>query len=191
MQWLRALAIYVVVVFALLEILRLFVSRTIENRTYVLLMVVVAVVVVVRHRNLTRARKRAEKLAADQEASAALKSHFTSAKNTSSEPQQASSTGINPPGASNSRSRLPRLELVYTNTRDMTHRRLVAPYRAGANMDYFDAWCFMEDVRRSFAFYRVKHAVNTDTGEVLTQAALYRLIHPKRQAPSWLKDSIE
>lgn len=89
-----------------------------------------------------------------------------------------------------SRSKLPRLELIYTNTRDLTQRRLVSPYRSGANMDYFDAWCFMEDVRRSFSFYRVQYAVNPETGEMLSQAALYRLIHPKRKAPPWLKESI-
>lgn len=89
-----------------------------------------------------------------------------------------------------SRSKLPRLELIYTNTRDLTQRRLVSPYRSGANMDYFDAWCFMEDVRRSFSFHRVQYAVNPETGELLSQAELYRLIHPKRKAPPWLKESI-
>jgi hypothetical protein len=58
-------------------------------------------------------------------------------------------------------------------------------------MDYFDAWCFMEDQKRSFCFYRVERATDTETGEVLSQAALYRLIHPKRIAPTWLKDTFE
>jgi hypothetical protein len=89
-----------------------------------------------------------------------------------------------------SRTKLLRLELTYTNTRDLTQQRLVLPYRSGANMDYFDAWCFMEDVRRSFSFYRVQYAINPETGELLSQAGLYRLIHPKRKAPPWLKESI-
>jgi hypothetical protein len=89
-----------------------------------------------------------------------------------------------------SRTKLPRLELTYTNTRDLTQQWLVLPYRSGANKDYFDAWCFMEDVRRSFSFYRVQYAINPETGELLSQAGLYRRIHPKRKAPLWLKESI-
>ncbi|MBX3654102.1 MAG: hypothetical protein KF686_07945 [Ramlibacter sp.] len=79
------------------------------------------------------------------------------------------------------------LELVYMDTRGVTNHRIVQPYRARANTDYFEAFCHLEESKRSFRFDRVVKATNMQTGELLSQAALYALIHPQRKPPEWLK----
>ena len=85
------------------------------------------------------------------------------------------------------RKRLPPLELTYTNTLEVTNKRLIQPYRTRANTDLFEAYCHFEDQHRSFWFCRVLHATNLQTGEMLSQADLYVLIHPKRKPPDWLE----
>lgn len=83
--------------------------------------------------------------------------------------------------------RMKNIELIYTNTRDMTHKRLIQPYKTRANIDYFEAFCFLENKKRSFCFYRIEYAIDQDTGELLSQADVYKLIHPKRTLPDWLQ----
>lgn len=75
---------------------------------------------------------------------------------------------------------LPVLRLKYTNTREQTYYRLIEPYRKGANIDYFQAFCHEENARRSFRFDRVEHAIDMNTGEILSSYKLFKLIHPTR-----------
>lgn len=86
----------------------------------------------------------------------------------------------------NRRKAIPPLELIYLNTRDQHHRRIVQPFRARANRDYFEAYCHLEESKRSFRFDRVLRATDLQTGEVFGQAALYMLVHPKRVPPARL-----
>ena len=94
-----------------------------------------------------------------------------------------SSIGASPTKAK----RLPPLELTYTNTQEITNKRVIQPYRTRANTDYFEAYCHFEDQHRSFRFDRVSCATNLQTGEILSQSDLYVLIHPKRKPPDWLE----
>lgn len=87
---------------------------------------------------------------------------------------------------------LPILELLYTNTSNQTFKRLVEPYKGGATVDTFDAWCHYDQCRRSFWFLRIQYAIDTNTGEMLSPAAVYQVIHPNRKRiPTWISDEIE
>lgn len=63
---------------------------------------------------------------------------------------------------------------------------MVQPYRIRANADYFEAYCHLEEVKRSFRFDRVLSAMDLQSGELLAQADLFKLIHPKRVPPESL-----
>jgi len=84
--------------------------------------------------------------------------------------------------------RLPSIELKYINTRDVVQKRVVQPYRVRANIDYFEAYCNLEETVRSFRFDRIHYATNVITGEILSQIDLYLLIHPKRKPPPRLEE---
>lgn len=191
MKWLKVLGIWTVTVFLITGSVRAIESASLVGRVLLVLVITLVVAFCVRFWIRRIRNMRALEASAAREAAEVLTAHLSESARRDEPVELEIHADLGGEAVSvRSRNKLPRLELIYTNTRDVTQRRLVSPYRSGANMDYFDAWCFMEDVRRSFSFYRVQYAVNPETGEMLSQAELYRLIHPKRKAPPWLKESI-
>lgn len=192
MKLLKAFGIFFASIFLITGSVRVIESASVSGRVFFVLVITLVIVFCfrywMRHMHYVRARERS--LA--REAAEVLRAHLSESAVRDDPVKRDGSADLDggEEASVRSKTKLPRLELIYTNTRDITHRRLVSPYRSGANMNYFDAWCFMEDVRRSFSFYRVQYAVDPETGELLSQADLYRLIHPKRKAPPWLKESL-
>jgi len=190
MRWFKLFGIWI----AILLVIGLFQSSEIHASRILIASCVVLVIIFYIRTRIHQQRKNQFRLQSEALAAVEiLRTHLKPEPPINNLVDVVSKVNVETAAVMNSRpnGKLPRLDLMYTNTRDITQKRLISPYRSGANVDYFSAWCFMEDEKRSFCFYRVQWAVNTETGEILSQADLYRLIHPKRMAPDWLRESID
>jgi len=84
-------------------------------------------------------------------------------------------------------SRTPTLRITYTDSEGITTQRDVSPYKRATN-ERFRAWCHLRGEPREFLFERVQSGIDLQTGEALTQAGVYRAIHPARTPPPDLSD---
>lgn len=78
------------------------------------------------------------------------------------------------------------LMIRYTDAHGKVTDRSIAPYKNGATNDRFDAWCNSRKARRTFIFEQVQHGISLETGEMLTRAQVFTIIHPTRKVPAEL-----
>jgi len=86
-----------------------------------------------------------------------------------------------------SANRTPTLRITYTDSEGATTQRDISPYKRATN-ERFRAWCHLRGEPREFLFDRIQNGIDLLTGEVLTQAGVYRAIHPTRTPPPNLDD---
>lgn len=78
------------------------------------------------------------------------------------------------------------LRIRYVDERGNRTQRDIAIYPLGATDRRFQAYCSLRRDTRDFLFERIERATDLDTGEILTQADVFRRVHPGRRVPAGL-----
>lgn len=79
------------------------------------------------------------------------------------------------------------LRIRYVDERGNRTQRDIAIYPLGATNRRFQAYCSLRRDTRDFLFERIERATDLDTGEVLSQADVFRRVHPGRRVPDEIR----
>lgn len=78
------------------------------------------------------------------------------------------------------------LRISYVDEKGGHTERDITIYESGATNRKFQAYCSLRQDTRDFLFERIEYATDLDTGEVLSQADVFRRVHPGRKVPATL-----
>ncbi|ABM38621.1 hypothetical protein [Polaromonas naphthalenivorans] len=78
------------------------------------------------------------------------------------------------------------LRISYVDEKGNSTERDISIYESGATNRKFQAYCSLRKDTRDFLFERIEYATDLDTGEVLSQADVFRRVHPGRKVPATL-----
>ena len=81
--------------------------------------------------------------------------------------------------------------LRYINSREIITSRFIEPFKTNATIDCFEAFCHLENTRRSFWFERIEQVAIADTGEIISVLEFFYLVHPNRKVTDDRRNAIQ